>query len=526
MNSKLFGLFAFSILAFVLVMSFASSALTVSSSTINAPTSNSTIVTVNNTESTAATLSASGDFTVSLSSPSVPANTAVNITVTLTSDFNTLEPLTNVVTITATAGTVSGTGAVTIVKSLCSASNPGDLKVRGVDFTNNGLEYANFGEDDQWFPFDEITAEIEVENNGNDNVDDVSVQWGIYDNQENQWVIEMDEEDEINIKDGETETLTTTFKFDDDMDLDLDQLGDQSDRYRFYVVAEGTVDNSNSTDTCISGFESVSAVVESDFVVLDNFEIPETISCGATLEVSADVWNVGDGDQDEVSVYVTNKELGLTEDILVGDVDSFDSQKISFTFTVPRNVAEKTYNLKFEVYNEDGDVYQNDFNDDDSIFMVPLAVAVGCTGSTAPVTVNAEIVSGGKAGQDLVIKATLTNTGSNTASYTITATGHEEWAASYVASPSTLTLAAGATGETTYTFKVNSGASGAQTFNMELVSGTQVTKQPVSVMIEQGSFFGSMTGGAIGANGLVWGLGILIVILIIVIVLVVVLRRK
>ena len=130
------------------------------------------------------------------------------------------------------------------------------------------------------------------------------------------------------------------------------------------------------------------------------------------------------------------------------------------------------------------------------------------------------MVSGGKAGQDLVVKATVTNTGTTSSTYTLSSSGHGQWASTYTVAPSTLTLTAGQTGEATFTFKVNSDALGEQTFYIELVSGTQVTRQPVSVAIEKAGFFDSITGGAIGGNGLLWGLGILNIVLIIVIILV------
>jgi len=56
---------------------------------------------------------------------------------------------------------------------------------------------------------------------------------------------------------------------------------------------------------------SSSIVIESDFVVLDNFDIPDTVQCGDTVTITADAWNIGDNDQDEVSIFVTNKELGI-----------------------------------------------------------------------------------------------------------------------------------------------------------------------------------------------------------------------
>ena len=420
---------------------------------------------------------------------------------------------------------VSGTALPVTPKEItaCNAvGNPGNLDVRKIDFTNNGLSFdgKTFGKDDEWFSLENIEVQIEIKNNGNDNVDDVEVSWGLYDTKTNKWVIDYDNEDEFNLKDGDKELVTVSFKLDDDLDVDLEDLSD-GNNYKFYVTASGTVDNATALSTCVSDFEQASVVIESDFVVLDNFQVPETAQCGATVEVSADAWNIGDSDQDAVSVQATNSELKLNEEILVGDMNAFDNQKVSLTFKVPNDAAEKTYPIKFEVLDEDGDVYQNNYDDDYAEFTVPLTVKGSCSGSVAPVTVTANLVSGGKAGQDMVIKSTVTNTGTASATYTLSSSGHGQWASTYTVAPASLTLTAGQSGEATFTFNVNKDAFGDQTFYIELVSGNQVTRQPVSVVVAKAGFFDSITGGAVsGSSGMLWGLGILNVVLIIVIILV------
>ncbi|MEK6904729.1 MAG: putative S-layer protein, partial [Nanoarchaeota archaeon] len=355
------------------------------------------------------------------------------------------------------------------VTSCSSTGNPGDLEVRGISFQNNGLQYNNFGKDDEWFPFEEIEAEIKVENNGNNDVDDISVEWGIWDTDKNQWVIDLDEEDEINLKDGKDETLTFTFTIDDDMDAGLDELSD-GDKYRFYVVATGTVDNSTSPETCASDFEQTSIVIESDFVVLDNFDVPETVQCGETATITADAWNVGDNDQDEVSVLVSNREMDISEDVLAGDIDAFDNQKVSFTFAVPSDADEKSYGLNFEVLDEDSDVYKNDLDDDLSEFTVPLQVSGNCGEAEAgagETSVVAEIVSGGRAGQELVVRVTVTNNGNTQKTYALNVAGYSDLASSFSLDKNSLSLGAGQSGDVEITLDVNSDAAGSKTFFLE-----------------------------------------------------------
>jgi hypothetical protein len=396
-------------------------------------------------------------------------------------------------------------------------TNEGDLEV-----TIKGIEVKEgFGEDENWLATDEVEVEIRVENNGDYDIDDITLEWGIADEGLNDWVIEFDEIDEFNLKDGDEDIFTVTFILDeDDLDMDLEDI--IGNDYNLVVRATGTIDDNDADEfdgdkTCSADFSDVS-IEDSNAVILSNFQVPDSVSCGSTVEISADAWNIGDRDEDEVSVTITNKELKLSEDITLGDIDAFDNQKLSFTFTVPSDATEKSYNILFRVYDEDNDLYEVGEDDDPSEFNIELKVEGGCTDSASLVTVKADLVSGGKAGQDLVVKATLTNAGSNSATYTLSASDYGQFASQYDVQPSTLTLAAGKSGEATYTLKVSKDAFGEQMFYLELVSGSQVTRQPVSVTIQKAGLLDSITGSAISGNSLVWGLGLLNVILVIVII--------
>src|SRR3989344_3957220 len=423
---------------------------------------------------------------------------------------------------------VEGTSNLDIppeVTTCSTTGNPGQLDVNKINFQNNGMQYNTFGKDDEWFPFEEVEVEIEVENNGNDDVDDVSIEWGLWNTKTGEWVIDIDEEDQVNIKDSDQETLTVTFTVDNDLDVDLEDL-DDGNNYRLYVVATGTVDNATSPDTCVSDFESASIIIENDFVVLNNVEIPETVQCGETVQVSADAWNIGDSDQDEVSVDVFGREaaLGLSETLDVGDLNAFDRQPLSFTFNIPRNLnvastEGKFYALTFQVKDEDGDVYQDDFDDDDSEFVVPFKVEGNCgVGGAGAVTVAASLVSGGAAGEDLVVKATIMNNDVDTKTYKIGAAGFTEWADSVTVDQSTIVLTPGQSRDVIFTLKVNEDAADNYTFFIEATSGSEVVRQPVSVNIEPKSKSGIKL--SLGDNWTLWAIGLLNVILVIVIIIV------
>src|SRR3990172_3596109 len=549
MSLKSLSLFAFSIFALVLVMGMASATttLTVTSGATQSigQGSQGTVVftlTSDTTPLTAVNYATPITFTLTSNpatnftvTPSVtPATQTTTVNIPTPSQTLTFAVPSSQVTgtytgsytpdVTGDADPLAQTLTVTVTAPAeimaCNAiGNPGQLRIKSIDFANNGMQYNTFGEDDEWFPFEEIEVDMEVENEGDDDIDDISVEWGIWDTEQNQWVIDLDEEDEINLKDGDEETLTITFNIDDDMDVDLDEVGD-GDHYRFYVVATGTVDNSTSPETCASDFETASIVIESDFVILDNFNVPETVQCGETVTITADAWNIGDNDQDEVSVFVTNNELGVREDIAVGDIDAFDRQQVSLTFSVPSDAEEKTHRLSFEVFDEDNDLYENDFDDDPAEFSVPLQVSGGCGAAAGEgeVSVVANIVSGGREGQELVVRATVTNTGDSQQTYSLNAAGFEDWASSFSLDTNSLTLGAGESGTVLVTLDVNDGAAGSRTFFLELVSEGQLVRQPVTVSISgRGA---GITGLITEGNWYLWGIGLLNIILVVVIIVV------
>jgi uncharacterized membrane protein len=455
----------------------------------------------------------SGIMTLTFSVPSSQAAGVYTGNLTLTGTYSTVVTYDLPISITVTSDDPSDVVA-------CEAiGNPGDLRVKKIDFKNNGMSNAKFGDDDEWFPLDEIEVEVEFENKGDEDIDDIEFDWGIYDTKNDQWIIDLDEEDEFNLKDGGKESYTIKFDVEDDIDVDLEDL-DGGDNYRFYVIATGVVDNDTSDETCITDYETADIIIENDFVVLENIEAPEIIQCGDNIEISADVWNVGEDDQEDVSVFIKNNELGLVKDIMVGDVDAFDNQKMSFNFEIPRDAEEKTYAITFEVYDEDGDIYENDHDEDESNFVFPLKVEGACKGAEPSVSVSANLESGGKAGEELLVRATITNSGDDSAVFSLSSSGHAEWASSVSVDQSTLSLDEGDSRSVLFTFDVREDASGDQMFFIEVVSDGEVTRQPVSVSIEPKSGFG-ITGGVIGGdNWYLWGIGLLNIILVVIIIIV------
>ncbi|MBI2044475.1 putative S-layer protein [Candidatus Pacearchaeota archaeon] len=392
------------------------------------------------------------------------------------------------------------------------ANNPGNL-----DVTIEDISVTGFGDDNEFLPFDKVEVEVSIENNGNDDVRDIDLEWGLYDNEADEWVIEVDKEDDYDIDKDDDETVTFSFTIDEDMDIDLEDLDDGS-HYVLYVRATGEVDNADDDPTCDADSDTMEFVLEKDFVIVKDIEVPESASC--SLQVSADVWNIGSRNQDSVSVKIFNKDLGINKLVEVGDIDSFESEALEETLTIPSNAKSQSYLLTFEVYDEDDDIYQNDYDDQDAKFT--KAVQVSCSGggsqtggdSEGSVLVSAEVESGGEAGKPLVIKAILTNSGSKSAKFLLNAAGYSSWAESAKAVPESLTLDAGKSASVLLTFNVNKDASGDNTFDLEVVSENElVAVQPVSISISE-----SKGGFKLGGNWYIWLIAALNLVLIVIII--------
>lgn len=390
----------------------------------------------------------------------------------------------------------------------CKYSDNGNLDISIEDVTVE----KGYGKDNEWLPLDEISIEIEVENNGDEKISDIVVEWGLYNEDTDNWVIE-EEESDFNLGDGDKETLTLTFTLDD-----LDEFADEGD-YTFYVWATGE-DTETDENTCVKDSESIEMVIESDFVILSDLTSIETASCGSEIQILADVWNIGEDDQEDVKVIAYNSELGLNKEIKIGDIDAFDNEPLEFAFQLPKTLEEKTYTIKFTVYDEDNKVYQNDYDDDKSIKDIFLKVEGGC--SVAEASVSAALESGGQAGKPLIVKAIIKNIGDRTTNYMINAAGYGDWASSASLDKTSFTLDAEESEEVLITMNVNGDASGDKLFSLEILSENElVVSQPVQVEItkKKGLFGG--TGNVIsGDNKYLWGIGIINVILIVLIIII------
>jgi len=517
MKSKLLS---FAILTLCLVS--LASAFTISPTTLTFADNSSQTFTITNTNTTGSltvdydlTLIVNGESsstaTFAIEDNKTITNSSSNtITVTPTidfTDFNFGETYSAQLYINNSANLAdSKTLTVEIEKPFCDYNDNDNLRITIEDIKNNGL-----GEDDNWYLFDEIEIEVNVDNRGDEKIEDIEIEWCLFDEDSNTCLLE-DDEKSFNLKDGNDETVFITFTLDED----IEDFEDGS--YEFLVKATGDDTEFDPSEmTCVSDSDSIDVMIDNNFVILTDIRIPETIQCGGTLDLNADVWNIGDDNQDDVYVKIRNSELGIFQDVDIGDVDSLEDDRLSFSFTIPNDAIEKTYPLELSVYDDEDDLYESD-NDDESIYTVDFTVSGFCDLPTSA-DLTAILDSEAVAGKDLIVKATISNTGTQETTYLLSVRGYEDWAGLNSISKQTVVLKAGAVEEFTINLLPNKDSEGEQNFLIQAIAEGNIEEQTVIVTLEesQGGFSGFSLSGD---NWVVWAIAALNIILVLLIIVV------
>jgi hypothetical protein len=527
-NKKLNLLFA-GVFAAVFLIGLASATITLNPSISTLPqTSGSFNLTVSSDQNETINLnvpslsdSSGRSIIFALSPSSVTINTAsspshvVNVSYVVQSGFN-FEFLNKYNANLIASGGLSGeiSNMIPFVASnFCEVDNKGSLStsIENVDVIGSNT----FGSNNEWYPFDQVQFDVRVRNRGSEDINSISLEWGLYDVQSKTWAIGVAEEDNFDLNNGDDQTTTITFTLDNNMDENLQDL--KKGDYIIYARATGDISGgtNDGVSTCSSDSNTGKLVIDKNFVILNNLQVPSVVQCDSDFQISGTAWNIGSSNQKSVYVQVYNKDLGINNvNIDIGDVNSLDSSDFDQLLTLPADLQEKNYTLTLTVYDKNDKVYSNG-NKDKSVFTLPLKVQGNCF--VAKASVVALLQSGGQAGKPLVVKATITNTGNKVATYALSATDYTNWASSATLDKSSLTLNAGESGDVLLTFNVNKAALGTNLFTLDVLSeNQQIVSQPIQVEITKSKgLFGNLFSGS---NAYIWGIGILNLILIILII--------
>ncbi len=421
------------------------------------------------------------------------------------------------------------------VKSFCkSGENGTDLEITKVKIDNTN------GDNADWKPLDPIKVDVKVSNNGASSVKSVIVKIGLLDPNGKNVINNMDNLKDDQIKVGSIKSdgdHTASFTFTVPVDFN-------ADNYKFVAkaysddVGEAKLCVAHSSDLADSFFESITGSRVSDSqkqVIVNKLTLsPDTAQCAEIVQLSGEVFNVGDTDySDQVKVTLVNSELGinLVKEIR-GDLNQGDSSSFNFEFKVPANASEKDYQLGLKTYydyNTNDATYNTESADQ---FVKTLTVKGGCTNSpstTESQQYNAQITAEldsstpeATAGKPVVVKATLKNTGKSSATYVISVVGNSVWSNLVSVDPQTATLQPGESKDVLITLDVNSGVTGDQEFTIRSVYNTgKTTEQKVVLPVKSTGYSSSALTDNLKQNWFIYVIVLVNVILIVAIILVI-----
>ncbi len=402
----------------------------------------------------------------------------------------------NTITFRAESGSQIANGNFKVRKTFCSAGQSivTNLTIEGVDFSNTGE-----GEDTEWELLDEIEVEVDIQNNNQDDEVDVVAVLGLFDSSGNDVSDELtflgdsredEEQIEISIDEDNEETVSWEFKVPADLDS-----GDYKLAVKVYDEDAGQsrdcVDTSNNLNNDF--YQSISVEQTNDegrFVIVDEVELDTQLTCGQTVSGQFTVFNVGEDDEERVRITILNRDLGVNiVREITSDLDQGEDETLDFSMTVPATARSGNYILEFITeYDYDDGSYDQEA-DESTDYAIEV---LGCTGNIGNpsggltnIAIDAELASDAKAGEELVVVATITNTGDEDADFSISARGYSEWAELTDISPQTLSIDAGESKEVTLKMIVNEDAQGTQAFDLQVSESGRVQVQEIEVELAE-----------------------------------------
>ncbi len=402
----------------------------------------------------------------------------------------------NSINIWATSGTLNSDPITLTINNLFyDGDNDGDLEV---SIDKISVE-EGFGDDEEyWYPFDEIELDIEVENNGDWDIEDIELRICLLDVERGSCILDEDdmdiEDNDFDLDTGDDKSITVTF------DVDPNDLKEGNTNYILYVSAVGEIDDNKAGDddgkeTGHSTSEEIEIRTDEEFIIIDQIVLTDLskflneneASCNSEVMITAKVWNIGDKDidDDEIFVRIYNKALGINKVISFDrGIDSMDWELLETTITIPADAQEKTYSIQFTAYDDanfaDKYIYEN--REDDRAEYGEFLKITDCKDLTLIPTITASLESAAEIGTELIVKATITNNGEDN-DFIISASDFDAWATMVSIVPQTVSIAEGESAEIIITF--NPTTTGSHSFKINTIVGGESYDQSVSVSIKE-----------------------------------------
>jgi len=480
-------------------------------------------------------LSSTGDFEVTFSNDNFALAPGASETITVSAvDLGEIDFGGKTIAINATADDDTTDGvSMTVEGSFCDAGEAGgSLKIKDIEIDNNGD-----GDDDEWMLLDEVEIEVEIENTGNDDVDDVIVVLGFYNDNGNDETsdleFENDDEEEIDLGDlDEDDEETVTFKFKVPADFEDGDYKLVIKAYSDDLEEENEcVDTANDHTDGNDKYTKIDVQREDDegkFIAFEDIEFtPAEATCGETVTMTLDVYNVGDEDlEDQIKIELRNTALGISEFVEIRtDLDQGDNEQISFDFVIPQGAEDKFHTLKLSAeYDYKRGSYRESSDDDEDVQFRVIGCGPAPGGSDDKIAIISASMDSDEAvaGETVVVRASVTNLKSQRAGLIVDAVGYQSWGSLDDVSPRVVDLAPGESADVLLTFTLDDDADGEESFDIQVKDGSSnIETREIALNIEGTS---SASGGiglpSLGDNAFLWVIGIINVVLVVLIIIV------
>jgi len=417
---------------------------------------------------------------------------------------------------------VSQAISFTIQEGFCKPAVGTNFSLSNIEITNDGK-----GDDNEWFLLDNVRVRVDVDNLGPNDLRNTAVEFGLFDssgkNVANKLTFTSKGEDKYTlgtVKSGDNKRATFELKVPGDLKTGTYKL--------VFKTYSKDVSQANLCADSLSAVESISISNQDDsgkYIAFDDSKLtPTEATCGDFVNLDVNVFNVGENNEDQVKVTLYNKDLGVNQFYEIKEgLDMGDSKALSFAFQIPTGLADKSYNLELGAYYD----YNNGDYDQslDSTTLVPLKV-FGCSPvqpNSGIASITAELQSDAKPNEDVLVSATIKNTGLSSAQFTVDLTGYSDWAKLNSISERLITLGAGESKAVQISMLPNADVSGDKSFTFNVHSGdkSQTKQIVVAFPAKTSDFWNSLKN-----NQLAWIIGLVNVILIILIIVVAVKLSK
>src|SRR3989338_1920245 len=160
------------------------------------------------------------------------------------------------------------------------------------------------------------------------------------------------ESDELDInEDVDVDDLRADRDVIEEISFDID-FDEDDDTYPVSVFVCGTDENQARHGSRINASFEIER--EDDFVIIRSLDHPQQASCGQQVTLRVGIENIGEDNQDDVTVQVLNDKLRINEEVSGIEVEEDDTENVRFTLSLPSQVEEGLSYFEVSVLADDG----------------------------------------------------------------------------------------------------------------------------------------------------------------------------